>query len=169
MSAPKCRRSFGRVFTISRPTARFCTSNFDLKVRKRTCQQICYGAKTPYLLRKLRFVARLIPIKCFLRKPSPVGSNVASNRRVLQAKRRGDHGSGNVCKANLQVRIAKYELCGFEVLEIYTAQTAITSSVTRISSCHLPHRGRLFGFFASHRRTPMVSFCISNFDLLVCL
>ena len=94
MSAPKCRRSFGRVFTISRPTARFCTSNFDLKVRKRTCQQICYGSKAPYLLRKPRFVARLIPIKCFLRKPSPVGSNVASNRRVLQAKRRGDHDSG---------------------------------------------------------------------------
>ena len=56
---------------------------------------------------------------------------------------------------NLQVRIAKYELCGFEVLEIYTAQTAITSSVTRISSCHLPHRGRLLGFFASHTGEPL--------------
>ena len=58
-----------------------------------------------------------------------MGSNVASNRRVLLAKHRGDHGSGNVCIANLQVRIVKYELCGFEVLEIYTVQTASTSSV----------------------------------------
>ena len=30
-----------------------------------------------------------------------------------------------------------------EVLEIYTAQTAGTSSVTRKGSCHLPHGGRL--------------------------
>ena len=35
-----------------------------------------------------------------------------------------------------------------EVLEIYTAQTAITSSVTRKGSCHLPHGGRLLRFFA---------------------
>ena len=31
-----------------------------------------------------------------------------------------------------------------EVLEIYTAQTVGTSSVTRKGSCHLPHGGRLF-------------------------
>ena len=45
-------------------------------------------------------------------KPSPVGSKVASNRRVLQAK----HRVPNLCEAD-------------EVLEICTAKTADTSSV----------------------------------------